>query len=124
MTVFSVQERITGWVDDQLGKEDPLGGDEWGRCVTMGAMQTPQGDAILWIILITLRSPWLGQDSLGATTKIPANIPAEALVRGGVTRAVEGLRKAFEMKKAEGFPQGNGHSQAGLPPGLMRRNLG
>lgn len=124
MAIFSIEDRVTGWVDDQLGIEDPLKGDEWGRHVTMGVMQTPQGDAILWIILITLRSPWLGQDSLGTTTKIPANIPNETVVRGGVTRAVEGLRKAFAMKKAEGFPQGNGHSQAGLPPGLMRRNPG
>lgn len=122
MAIFSIEERVTGWVDDQLAKEDPLGADEWGRHVTMGAMQTPKGDAILWVILITLRSPWLGQDSLGTTTKIPANIPNETVVRNHVTRAVENLRKAFETKKAEGFPKGNGHGQ-GLPPGLAGKRL-
>jgi hypothetical protein len=111
MTVFSIEDRITGWV------EDPLDADDWGRHVTMAAVQTPQGDAIVWIILITLRSPYLGQDALGSTTKLQANIPPEGAVRMGVKRAVEGLRKVFAIKKAEGFPQGNGHSQA-LPPGL------
>lgn len=122
MTTFSIAERVEGWIDDQLAKEDPLGADEWGRHVTMAVMGTPQGDAILWIILITLRGPWLGQDALGSTTKLQANIPPEQAVRMGVKRAAEGLRKAFEIKKAEGFPQGNGHGQA-LPPGLLGRKM-
>lgn len=123
MAVFSIHERITGWVTDQLEKEDPLGGDEFGQHVTMGAMQTPKGDAILWVILITVHAPYLGQDAIGSTTKIQANIPPEQAVRAGVKRSVEGLRKAFEIQQKAGFPQVNGHSQAGLPPGLMGRKL-
>jgi hypothetical protein len=122
VTVFSVHDRVTAWVEDQLALEDPLGADEWGHQVTMGAMQTPQGDAILWVILITLRSPHLGQDALGSVTKLQANIPPETAVRAGVKRAVEGLRKAFDIKKSEGFPLGNGHGQA-LPPGLKGMRL-
>lgn len=123
MTAFSIHDRITGWVDDQLAKEDPLDGDEWGRHVTMAVMGTQNGDAIVWVILITLRGPYLGQDVIGSTSKLPANIPPEAAVRTSVTRAVENLRKAFEIKKREGFAPGNGHDQAGLPPGLMGRKL-
>ena len=41
----------------------------------------------------------------------------------GVKRSVEGLRKAFEIKKREGLPAGNGHDQAGLPPGLTGKRL-
>jgi hypothetical protein len=122
MTVSSIHDRITGWIDDQLEQEDPLGADEWGRHVTMAAMQTSQGDAIVWIILLTLRSPWLGQDALGSMTKLQGNIPPEPAVRMGVKRGVEGLRKAFEIKKREGVPAGNGHGQE-LPPGLKGMRL-
>jgi hypothetical protein len=123
MAAFGIHDRITGWVDDQLAKEDPLGADEWGRHVTMAAVQTPQGDAIMWIILITLRGPFLGEDVIGSTSKLQANIPPEPAVRTSVTRAVENLRKAFEVRKGQGFAPGNGHGQAGLPPGLMGRKL-
>ena len=33
------------------------------------------------------------------------------------------LRKAFEIKKAEGYAPGNGHGQTGLPPGLRGLKL-
>jgi hypothetical protein len=123
VATFSIHDRITGWVDDQLAKEDPLGADEWGRHVTMAAMQTSQGDAIVWVILVTLRGPFLGEDVIGSTSKLQANIPPEVAVRTSVTRAVENLRKAFEIRKSQGFPPGNGHNQAGLPPGLMGKRL-
>jgi hypothetical protein len=123
MAAFSIHDRIAGWVDDQLAKEDPLDGDEFGRHVTMLVAQTPQGDAILWVILITLRSPFLGEDVIGNTAKLQANIPPEPAVRTCVTRAVENLRKAFEIRKSQGFAPGNGHDQAGLPPGLMGKRL-
>ncbi len=41
-----------------------------------------------------------------------------------VTRAVENLRKAFAIRKSQGFAPGNGHDQAGLPPGLLGKKLG
>lgn len=122
MAVFSIHERITGWVTDQLEKEDPLGADELGQNVTMAIMQTPQGDAILWVVYITLRAPYLDQDALGANVKLKANIPPEPAVRMAVKRSVESLRKAFEIKKREGFAPGNGHSQ-NLPPGLKGLKL-
>lgn len=124
MTAFSIAGRIEGWIDDQIAKEDPLDADEFGRHVTMAVMPTPNGDAILWVILITIRSPFLGEDAIGSTSKLQANIPPEAAVRTSVTRAVENLRKAFQIRKSQGFAPGNGHDQAGLPPGLMGRKLG
>lgn len=124
MTTFSVHDRITGWVDDQLAKEDPLAADEWGRHLTMAAVRTERGDAIVWVLLVTMRGPFLGQDAIGSTGKFQANIPQEAAVRASVTRAVESLRKAFGIQKSAGFPKGNGHNQAGLPPGLRKAGLG
>lgn len=124
MTVFSIHDRITGWVDDQLAKEDPLGADEWGRHLTMSVTQTPKGDSIGWVLLVTLRSPWLGQDAIGSRAKFRSNFPQEAVVRVGVTGCVADLRREFEARKAAGFPKGNGHNQAGLPPGLRKAGLG
>jgi len=107
MTVFSIEDRITAWVDDELDTASKISGEEFGRHVTMGAMQTPQGDAILWVILVTLRSPLLGQDAIGSTSKLQANIPPETAVRAGVKRSIEGLRKAYRMQEsADGLPQG------------------
>ena len=123
MTAFSVHDRITEWVDDELGQADPMDADEWGHHVTMAAVQTPNGDAIVWMILITLRSPYLGQDALGSVSKLAANIPPEPAVRMSVKRAVENLRKAFGMQKDAGFAPGNGHSKNELPPGLKGLKL-
>jgi hypothetical protein len=122
VSVFAVHDRIAGWVDDQLAKEDPLGADEWGRHVSMAMVATPNGDAIVWVILITIRAPFLGLDAIGNTAKLAANIPAETAVRSHVTRQMETLRKEFARRKGDGFPQGNGHG-TGLPPGLLGRRV-
>jgi len=123
MTVYDISRHVGEWVTDELGQASALSGEEFGYRVTMGVMPTPQGDAILWIVLVTLRSPYLGADHLGTTTKVQANVPNETVVRNGIKAAVEGLRKAYKAREAEGFPQGNGHNQAGLPPGLARRKM-
>lgn len=124
MTVYDISRRVGEWVTDELGQASTLSGEEFGYRVTMGVMPTPQGDAILWIVLVTLRSPYLGADHLGTTTtKVQANVPNETVVRNGIKAAVEGLRKAYKAREAEGFAPGNGHSQAGLPPGLMGRKM-
>ena len=118
MSTFSICDRITGWVDDQITREDPLGGDEWGRQVTMAVMPTPNGDAIVWAFLLTLRAPFLGLDAIGTTFKIAANIPAEAAVRANVTKAVENLRREFTRRRDVPAVNGNG-----LPPGLARKGM-
>lgn len=123
MTYFSIHDRISEWVTDELAQADPMGADDWGHHITMAAVQTPQGDAIVWMILVTLRSPYLGQDALGSVSKLAANIPPETAVRAAVKRSVEGLRKAFDIKKREGYAPGNGHSTNKLPPGLKGLKL-
>ena len=57
MTVFSVHDRISEWVADELALADLMDADELGYHLTMGIVPTGQGDAIMWAILITLRSP-------------------------------------------------------------------
>lgn len=116
MSTFSIHDRVTGWVDDQIAKEDPLGGDEWGRQVSMVIAPTPNGDAIIWVILLTLRAPFLGLDPIGTTLKIAANVPAETAVRANTAKAVENLRREFTRRRGDGLPPAG--RQNGLPPGL------
>ncbi len=118
MGTFSICDRITAWVDDQIAKEDPLNGDEWGRQVTMAVASTPNGDAIVWVILLTLRAPFLGLDAIGTTFKIAANVPAEAMVRANTAKAVENLRREFARRRDVPAVNGNG-----LPPGLARKGM-
>jgi hypothetical protein len=121
VTVFSVHDRITAWVDDQLAKEDPLNGDEWGRQVSMAVMPTPSGDAIVWLFLVTLRAPFLGLDAIGTTFKLQVNVPPENAVRVNTTAAVKNLRTEFARRAGNGVPPANGHRQ--LPPGLAGKRL-
>lgn len=118
MNLFSIHDRITFWVDDQLAKEDPLGADEWGRHVSMVLAPTPNGDAVIWCFLITIRAPFLGLDPIGNTFKIAANVPAEAAVRANVSQAAENLRREFARRRGNGFPPAGDRPQNGLPPGL------
>jgi hypothetical protein len=118
--IFSVRDRISGWVDDQLATEDPLGADEWGRHVSMAIMPTPNGDAIVWVILITLRAPFLGLDAIGNTAKFAANTPAETAVRSTVTQQAKALRAEFAKRRGDGIPVANGK---GIPPGLLGKRM-
>jgi hypothetical protein len=118
MTAFSVHGRITNWIADEIEQQTLVSGDEYGYHATMALAQTPKGDAVLWVIHMTTRSPFLGEDSLGFNQKLAGNIPAEPQVRHAVRGMIDALRKRFEERKREGF-QGNGH-EPGLTPEAFR----
>lgn len=120
MSTFSIHGRVAAWVDDQLAKEDPLNGDEWGYQVTMALAPTPNGDAVVWCFLITMRAPFLGLDAIGTTFKLAANVPPENAVRANTTKAVENLRREFTRRRGDGLPPAG--RQNGLPPGLARKH--
>jgi hypothetical protein len=122
MTAFSIHGRIADWVATELETESLVSGEEFGYEITMGAVQSPRGEAIVWVILVTLRSPYLGQDAIGCTGRLQANAPAESAVRQQVRNSAAKLRENFEAIKAAGFPKSNG--RAGLPPGLAGKRLG
>jgi hypothetical protein len=121
MAAYSISERVTGWLADALAKETALSGEEFGYEVTALFQPTPQGNVVAWFLLMTLRSPLLGQDALGASTVVTANMPAEAGVREFATTSAELLRKSFDDVKARTFAKGNGHSD--LPAGLRGKLL-
>lgn len=123
MTVFSIEARITGWVDDELSKASKLSGEEFGRHLSMAAaMRQGGGDQIIWILLITLRSPYLGQDPIGCNAKLGANFPDEAAVRLAVGQCVSALRMEYQKREAAGLAKGSG-GKMGLPPGLQGSRL-
>jgi hypothetical protein len=124
MTAFSIHGRIADWVATELEAGSIVSGEEFGYEITMVPAQTPRGELIAWVILVTLRSPYLGQDAIGCTGQVRANAPAESAVRQIVRNSVAKLRENFGAIKAAGFPKSNGHNQAGLPPGLAGKRLG
>lgn len=121
MAAFSISERVTGWITDVIKAETALSGEEFGYEVTALFQPTPQGNVVAWFLLMTLRSPLLGQDALGASTVVTANVPNEAGVREFATTSAELLRKQFEDVKARAFAKGNGHGD--LPAGLRGKLL-
>jgi len=64
----------------------------------------------------------LAEDRNARLDQVQIHIPAGPRL-GETVLEVEGLRKAFDIKKREGFAPGNGHSQAELPPGLRGLKL-
>ena len=124
MTAYSIHGRISDWVATELEAESTISGEEFGYGITMAPAQSPRGESIVWIILVTLRSPYLGQDAIGCTGKHSANIPSEAAVRQLVRNSAAKLRENFEALKRAGFPKGNGSSKDGLPEGLKGLRLG
>lgn len=123
MPVFSIEDRITGWVDDELETASRISGEDFGRHVAMAAMVKPGGgDQIIWIILVTLRSPYLGQEPIGCNAKLLGNPPGEPVVRQGVQACVSALRLEYEKRQAAGLAAGSGQ-QMGLPAGLREMKL-
>jgi|SRR5579859_624427 len=118
MTAFAIQDRITGWVADELEKESAISGEDFGHHVSMALAMAPgRPDTVFWIVMVTLRSPLLGQMPMGSTGKLQGNIPPEEAVRLSVRSSCAGLRQAFEDQKLAGLPKG-----PGLPAGLKRLN--
>jgi hypothetical protein len=115
MTAYSIHGRISDWVATELEAGSTVSGEEFGYHVLMTATQSPRGEIVTWTTLVTLRSPYLGQDAIGCTSRFQANTPAEAAVRQAVRNSAAKLRENFEALKRAGFEKGNGHKGAGFP---------
>jgi hypothetical protein len=122
MGAYSIADQIASWLADELAETSTITGEVFGYAVTMMPVPTPKGDAIIWAILVTLRSPYLGADHLGSGTKLQANNPPESAVRHAARQSAEALRAAFEQAKQDGLKAAaNGTRQ--LPEGLKGLKL-
>jgi hypothetical protein len=119
VTVFSIADRVTGWMADQLAKEDPLGGDDWGFAAALHLQDTPKGPQTSWRLLMTLRAPFLGQPPIGASIGLIADMPPEQAVRHFVTKMTGDLRAEFERRKGN-MVNAPGLNLPGLP-GAMKQ---
>jgi hypothetical protein len=99
VTVFSIQDRITGWMADQIGKEDPLDGDDWGHAAAMQVTDTAKGPQVSWRLLMTLRGPFLGQAPIGASIGLMTDSPPEQAVRHFTAKMMGDLRQEFGKRK-------------------------
>jgi hypothetical protein len=121
VTAFSIQDRITGWMADQIAREDPIGGDDWGYCASLQVQQTPNGAVPLWALMLSLRGPFLRQPPICATLLLAGagGVPQEQGVRAIVTSIMGQLRQAFEQQKASMVKApGLGLEGLGKIPGL------
>lgn len=110
MAPFSIRDRIAGWVSDEIASHPAAVSGEWGYEVAMTASKAIGGDSIGWVILVTLRSPLIGKDALGASTHAMVNVPSESAVRTAVDQAVSALRAKYDQTVTEAHetPAGRG----------------
>lgn len=119
MSISRIQQRIEEWIADQITKADPFDGDDWGYAATMIVAETPQGQAVSWRLLVTLRAPFLGQP-IGASIGLKGDMPPEPAVRHFTSQMTSDLRQEFErrktnMVKAPGLGLPGLPGMAGLP---------
>jgi hypothetical protein len=87
--------------------------ETYGYSLTMGVMSAPNGqDTVIWVLLLTCRSPLLGHPDLGATAKFPGNTVSDAEIARAVNGLVAALREQFATVLREGMSGGNGHLPA------------
>lgn len=103
MTAVDIQAQVLGWVLDEIAGQ--CFGEDYGAAVTFGVvpMQGPAGAQAVpaWLLLITARSPLLGQGPLyHGPVGIGAPAPVEADVRAEVTRGLRALRELAASKLA------------------------
>lgn len=118
MTAYGIGDRIHEWMADQIKIEDPLDGDGFGyhAALQLQQKQTPQGIALapLWAFVVSIRSPFLGQPPINATTTFPDGNPPESVVRALVKNMTGQLRQAFEQQKTS-MVRAPGLGLPGLP---------
>lgn len=93
-----LEQEVRGWVAAVISAQ--RFGQDFGYALTWGPAQTPGGLMISWTILVTLRSPLLGQPPIGHVVQL---VSPSALTEAAVTQAVSGaitaLRAAHEQAK-------------------------
>lgn len=83
------------------------------------------GPKITWRLMMTLRSPFLGQPPIPTSIGLIADIPPEQAVRHFTTKMMSDLRGAFEQQKTN-MAKAPGLNLSGLPglPGAAAMRQG
>jgi hypothetical protein len=108
MTAVDISAEVTGWAVAEVGKQ--CFGEDYGVAVTlqMAPAQVPGGGVTvqpLWMLLLTGRSPLLGEGPIFQMHPVAAARPTEAEVKTAVTGALRQIREYAASKLAGA----NGH---------------
>lgn len=118
MESFDIRADISRRVAAAIEAEHGLGVEKFGHSVAMAVMLNPQGqDQIIWLILITCRSPLLGQPDIGSTSKFQGNTVQDTLLLPAVRKSVTLLREEFQRVLAAGIAPPKGH----IPAAFQKR---
>jgi hypothetical protein len=118
MKSYDIREDISRRVGEAIEAEKGLGVEAFGYSVSMLLAQVNGKDAIIWAVLITCRSPLLGQPDIGTTSKLQGNAVQDALIVAEVRKSIALLRAEFQRKLAAGVTPSNGHV-----PGAVKGRL-
>jgi hypothetical protein len=105
MSASDISEELRAWMRAEIDAQ--CFGEDFGFDVIPQATITPQGEAVaLYVLIVTMRSPLLGQPPLLHVAGISSPRPARDDVRQVVTAALQGLRAvaAQVMAGANGQP--------------------
>lgn len=110
MAAEDIHARVLGWALDEAGKA--CFGEEYGVSVSWAAQaaQTPQGVVLapVWMLLLTAKSPLLGEGPMYHLVPLGSPLPLEDFTRKQVTDGIAALRALASRKLAPS----NGHSKA------------
>jgi hypothetical protein len=109
MQSFDIREDISRRVAGAIEAEKGLGVERYGYSVSMLLAQVNGKDATIWVILVTCRSPLLGQPEIGTTSKFQGSTVKDADITGAVRKSVELLRAEFQRVLSAGVVPSNGH---------------
>jgi hypothetical protein len=105
---IDMHAELLGWVLDEIGKQAM--GQEYAAAIALGVgqVQAPQGVIAVpsWQLLLTARSPLLGEGPLWHMVPLAGPRPDSAHVREQVGDGLRQLRDLAASKLA----QGNGHA--------------
>jgi hypothetical protein len=104
MSASDISEELRAWVRAEIDAQ--CFGEDFGFDVIPQAAVTEQGPAVQYVIIVTMRSPLLGQPPLLHVAGVQAPRPARDDIRQVATAALQGLRavSARVMNGAGGQP--------------------
>lgn len=119
MKCYDIREDISRRVAEAIEAEPGLGVEKFGYSVSMLLGQGGGKDVTIWMIVISCRSPLLGQPDIGITSKFQGNTIQDAPLIAAVKKSIAVLREEFQRKLAAGpVPP-----SSALPAGLHDRRL-
>jgi hypothetical protein len=112
MAATDIQAEVSMWVADEVRQQCFTEDFGWSVTWAPAPVQTPAGVVIVpgWHLVLTTKSPLLGEGDLFHLAQLGAPRPAESFVRAEVGKGMTALRGLAKSKL-------NGHARVALPRG-------